>query len=149
MERLTDQVKHDLSVFNRCQLCGKTGDICSFRMFIECDDDDQPLKDNLLIICSEGPCRNRLTDHPRLYQEVPWSAGGPGKFMLLCGNCKSRNKTTCSHPSLQENGGEGLLVTFTKTPLHGVRMCFSNGTSNVIHRIPATSCEGFQAHSHG
>lgn len=141
MYRLTEQTNYPLDTFSRCQLCGKEGDICSFYMWEECDDADQPEPGNVLVICRDGPCNQQLQDHERLYHQVPWGQGGPGHFMLLCGSCENRDGTKCTHPKLKANGGDGLLVNFANL-LRGI-VCFNDGQSRPIFPSPATKCEGY------
>lgn len=145
MDRLTNSLKFPLDTFKRCQLCGHTSrDICEFRMWMECDDTDQPDLENIFILCTRKECTKIVDDHPRLYIQVPWSRGGPGKFMLLCGDCKFRKDKTCTHPDLKVNGGEGLEVKFS-SPFGGdVIVCFSDGTSAKSEgMLPATKCKGY------
>jgi hypothetical protein len=146
MDRLTKQTKFPLTDFKRCQLCGfVSNDICEFCMWFECDDQDKVEADNILVLCQKKDCKKVVDSHPRLYVEIPWSRGGPGKFMLLCGNCEHRNGTKCKHPQLKENGGPGLKVNFAKTIISEAFICFSreDGSSYCLHGDrPATECEG-------
>jgi len=131
MDRLTTTTKYPLTTFKRCQICGfESDDKCSFRMFTECDDSDHPEYDNVIVVCDNEKCRKVIDDHPRLYQEIPWQANfpnGPGKFMLLCGDCKFRNGVKCSHPELKANGGKGLKVDLSKG-LPIVHISYADGT---------------------
>jgi len=142
MDRLTDHLVGPPETFLRCQLCGKThDDICMLVMWRECDEHDQP-EDRWLITCSNGECRKRIQKHPRLYIMVPWAAGGPGRFQLLCGNCPHREGWECKHPSLKANGGEGLEVKFSN-PLGTGWICGDDGCRRIEDIMgPATSCEG-------
>jgi len=140
MPRLTDEAL-PLDTFHRCQLCGveHPEDICKFRMWVECDEDDQP-EDITLITCK--PCvESKINPHPRLYIEVPWGRGGPGKFMLVCGDCPWRKSNQCSHPDLKANGGEGLEVRFSPLGFKA-RVCFTDGTSMLWPPQPAVGCAG-------
>lgn len=86
--------------------------------------------------------RRFLNEHPRLYREVPWGAGGPGMFMLICGDCKYRNRSACTNPQLKANGGEGLEIILSNPPLP-VTVCFNDGTRGSFP-TPATKCAGFE-----
>ena len=141
MERLTEEALFDLDKFNKCQLCGREDDICCFRMWLECDDHDQPEEGIILIICATGECRKRLENHERLYYEIPWGQGGPGKFMLLCGNCPNRERNQCKHPHLKANGGNGLYVEFADWPLSNTIICTTGGCFTGAPK-PAVGCEG-------
>jgi hypothetical protein len=142
MPRLTENVAHPLSTFKRCQLCGFEGhrDICEFRMWVECDEQDKPEPGNVLVVCRGEACRKAISDHPRLYIEVPWGEGLPGHFMLLCGDCAFRKGVGCTHPDLKSNGGAGLKVSIGG-PFSNVRVCFSDGTSSTGPH-PAVECIG-------
>ena len=141
MDRLTKHLNHPLDTFKRCQLCGYTNnDICEFRMWQECDENDIPEENNVFILC-KGKCRKALNDHPRLYVEVPWSMGGPGKFMLTCGDCLHRLGPFCTNLDLKDNGGEGLQVNFA-LPMSGLHICYSDG-SGFKYGYVATKCAGF------
>lgn len=147
MERLTQTAKFPIDTFKRCQLCGftsKFNDICEFRMWAECDEQDRPEPNNILILCKSKKCRKILDEHPRLYREVPWGAGGPGKFMLTCGDCKFRDKGTCTSPMLATNGGPGMEVRFARG-LPVVHVSYSNGTGGYIgtNNTPANRCAGY------
>jgi hypothetical protein len=125
MDRLP--LRFPLETFRRCQLCGHASqDIVEFTMWRECDDKDEPEPGSIIILCKGTACMKALNDHPRLYVEVPWGRGGPGQFMLLCGDCPSRKGSSCQHPNLKANGGQGLEVKMH----HGmaVQVCFSDGT---------------------
>jgi len=140
LTRLTK--KFPIDNFNRCQLCGyESSDICEFRMYQECDENDKPEPYNVLIVCRQNSCRKAIENSPTLYMEVPWGKGAPGHFMLLCGNCPFRKNTECSHPDLKLNGGNGLEVKMHNSPM--VHVCFSNGSySNDIYPSPMTWCAG-------
>src|SRR6266403_814037 len=117
-----DRIKRnfELTTFKRCQLCGySSNEIVEFSMFYECDDNDNPELDNVIVICNHknikncsGKCMQAIIDHPRLYVDVPWGEGGPGYFMLQCGDCIFRNGTQCKHSDLKANGGNGLEIRF-------------------------------------
>ena len=124
MDRITTTLQFPLDTFKRCQLCGyESSDICEFRMWNECDDNDKPEANNILVLC-RFDCAEYMDQHPRLYLEVPWSNGGPGKFMLLCGNCQFRQGVMCTHSDLKANGGEGLEVKYDGR-LPNVTICFN------------------------
>lgn len=131
-----------LKNFKQCQLCGaQKSDICEFIMWWECDEKDNVVPDDILITCKGKNCRKVIDDHERLYVEIPWSRGGPGKFILLCGECVYRNGTSCTHPSLKANGGNGLRVEFARLPT--VRVCTSHGVSCFpLFPSPINKCDG-------
>ena len=141
MDKLTDHAQHP-DTFLRCQLCGKLHPhICELDMWQECDEDDE-LEDKWIILCREGDCHKRLQDHDRLYHKVPWSMGGPGRFMLVCGNCDHRDEFDCKHPNLKANGGDGLEVMISR-PLGTGWICGGDGCKRIenLHG-PANACEG-------
>lgn len=146
MNRLTSILRFPLDTFKRCQLCGYTStydDICEFRMWTECDDNDIPEAGNVLILCTKE-CKQILDKHPRLYVEVPWGAGGPGMFMLLCGDCKFRDKSSCKNSELKSNGGVGLEIKFAR-PLPLVHLSFADGKGGWLgNRLPASTCVGYE-----
>ena len=131
-----------VGAFKRCQLCSHTSDdICAFRMWYECDENDKTDPNNVIVTCRQKACMKTINDAPRLYIEVPWGFGGAGKFMLLCGDCKYRNEFSCKHPNLTANGGKGLEVKLAKTL--DVRVCFHDGTSATnLFPQPAVECAG-------
>jgi hypothetical protein len=132
--RLTESAPYRLDRFDRCQLCGRvTTDICTLRMWYECDDQDAPDYTRVLITCrgeedyDEGrDCRATLEQHPRGYQLVPWLGGHPGHFFKLCGPCTFRNGAECRHPDLKQNGGEGLDFKCNRHPFAGTRVSYHN-----------------------
>lgn len=143
MERLTETVKYPLTTFLRCQICGvEDPDICKFSMWVEHDDNDRPESFKVLVVCRSKACKKVITKHPRLYGEAPWSAQGPGRFMLLCGDYRHRDGTKCTHPSLKANGGEGLDLEAAQG-LGIARVCFTNGTGMTIAN-PFVGCTGHQ-----
>lgn len=155
MKSLSDHAL-PLTVFKRCQLCGfEKYDICEFTMWWECREDDSIDPEKILVTCRGKECEKTINDHERLYKEIPWGRGGPGKFMLLCGNCMNREGTRCTHPNLKANGGSGLRVTYSALPkvmvcLHlqgpipGVDEQAENTGSRCFPLFPdpATKCEG-------
>lgn len=129
--------------FLKCQFCGEENqDICHFIMWQTCDEKDVPIQDRMFITCKGDECQKKINNDPRLFIEVPWGAGGPGKFMLLCGNCEHRKEFSCSHPNLKANGGAGLLVKFTPTILSSISIHFTDGSCSRGGHPPATFCEG-------
>ena len=129
--------------FKRCQLCGHVSphdDICEFRMWQRCDAQDN-LIESYLVTCGSEACFQKIDADPILFREVPWSQGGPGRFMLLCGDCPNRKEFDCQHPNLKSNGGKGLLVNLAQPFLGGARVCMSDGTSFRFGN-PANRCEG-------
>lgn len=142
MDRLTETAKYPLDNFQRCQLCGFTSnDICEFRLLMECDDNDKPEQDKVIVRCRQEACIKVVDDHPRLYMEVPWGQGHPGIFMLLCGDCPNRKGTTCTHSDLKANGGQGLEVRLSNNP--NIIVCFNDGKGcRNLWPNPATRCKG-------
>lgn len=143
MDKLTD-LYGPPKTFHECQLCGYSSDeIVHFQKWMECDEKDEPTERFLITCNSEIYCpgRKMIKNHPRLYVAVEWGAGTPGNFILLCGTCKFRNGYECSHPNLKKNGGEGLEIRFSQTPLSAARICFYNGRS-FTPKPPATYCVG-------
>jgi len=113
-------------------------------MWNECDDNDKPEPNNVIVLCNKkhSECSKILDAHPRLYIEVPWGAGGPGIFMLLCGDCKFRDNTKCTNPNLKTNGGHGLEVKFHR-PLAVIHVCMRDGSGGYMGGLqPASTCEG-------
>ena len=156
MNRLTDEIKFHLTTFNRCQLCGfESQDICKFKLWQECDEEDKPEPGKLMIVCdndiddkadgTERPCAQRIEDHPRLYLQVPWGMGRPGYFILLCGPCKYRDGLRCKHSDLKENGGQGLDVS-----IGGLAAIYCTAGDHDFdlkcHHAPrpAVDCKGFE-----
>jgi len=126
--------------FKICSFCGHTSsDICEFRMWQRTDSQDKPI-DAYIIVCQQAACRKRIDDDPMLFIEVSWGGGGPGKFMLLCGNCPHRQEYACKHPNLKSNGGPGLEVKFSGFPIFNVMICGSGGCRTLDR--PATYCAG-------
>lgn len=143
MPYLTEEIKFPVDRFNRCQLCGVENDIVKFQMWIECDDSDRPIEGQILIICREGECYQKLDEHPRLYHEVTWDLGAPGFFKLLCGDCKHRDAFSCTHPDKKDKGGSGLKVKFERHPFGGIRVCKSNNTTEEpFNSLQAIECAG-------
>lgn len=126
MDRLTQTAPHSLDTFTRCQLCGhESRDICEFRFWQECDENDKPEPYNILIVCvSNAECSTLLKEHPRLYVELPWSRGQPGHLSLLCGECSCREGVRCTHPDLKANGGEGLDLAMAGDLMYRAIVCF-------------------------
>lgn len=143
LPRLTEEADPKAPItFLQCQLCQTVHtDICSIRIWQECDEQDKP-EDRFLVACQKNPeCQNKIDEHPRGYKQVEWGAGAAGRFVLLCGDCSYRKEWDCTHPKLVKNGGAGLTVHFSNM--------FGN-TSTIIcttkgcHRPPlqGVSCEG-------
>lgn len=129
----------DVNAFKVCAFCGRSGgDICDYRMWQKTDAKDKPV-DDYMIVCRDDACRRKIDDDPMLFIEVPWGAGGPGRFMLLCGDCPSRSGFVCKHPALKANGGSGLEVKFSQA-IPGMFLCGSHGCQ--ILPSPAVSCVG-------
>jgi hypothetical protein len=149
MERLTETAPFTIppDTFCRCQLCGyEKNDICEFRFWRECDENDKPEPYRILITCRKSTCYETIGAHPRLYRELQWSTGQPGHFSLICGECPHREGTRCIHPKLHANGGEGLTVYRDNSLAFTV--CYHNeadpsgGLSCAHHGGPMTACEG-------
>lgn len=145
MDKLTETLPHPIPAdsFLRCQACGITyDDICYLNLWWEADEDDEWEDTSpAVLVCKADPCKQVILDHERLYAEMPWSRGGPGRFMLVCGTCPHREGTTCTHPKLTANGGEGLLVTASQI-LPSVHINRGPGRSGWLPFTPATKCEG-------
>jgi hypothetical protein len=147
MERLTEKsfvVPNNTFCF--CQICGKgsIADICEYTMYLEMDDNNVPEPGNFFVVCKSKECNKILDNHPRGYQEVPWSLGGPGAFMLTCGDCKYRQGFTCTNPNLTANGGSGLEVHFRNMVMDNVIVCFNDGRGcrKLLGERPVVSCAG-------
>lgn len=126
--------------FMICAFCDRAGeDICEYRMWQKTDKDDRPI-DDYFIACTSDACRKRIADDPMLFIEVPWGAGGPGKFMLICGDCDHRDGFTCKHPDLKANGGNGLEVKFSSLPIFNSIICGPSGCRSTP--APAQWCAG-------
>lgn len=130
------------NAFKHCAFCGHSSDeICEFRMWQKTDADDRPIND-YLIACRD--CDGRIEDDPALFIEVSWGAGGPGKFMLICGDCPHRDNFTCKHPDLKANGGNGLQVNFSPH-IPTMRVCGTDKQGkpfSIVNTPPAISCVG-------
>jgi hypothetical protein len=149
VDRLTDHLNYPIDGFRRCQLCGhEAKDATEFRMWYECDEQDKAETDKVVVLCRQDACNKVMQDHPRLYRPVPWGAGAPGHLFFLCGACKHRKGTTCSHPGLKANGGEGLLITISGLFAGSMHVCgYDDETeevTNMTHAMPrpATECAG-------
>jgi hypothetical protein len=116
-------------------------------MWQECDDQDKPEK-KYIIACrrmkkekKKESCEKVITDHDRLYVQVPWAGDQPGILMLQCENCTKRREFNCTDPRTKKNGGEGLLITGSK-PFGDAIMCTGKGC---IQLPPVfNKCEGFE-----
>jgi hypothetical protein len=110
--RLTQSAPVPLSAdgFDACQLCG--GDDAS--LWYECDDHDRSELDRVLAVCARRACSKIVRDHPRLYVAV--ERGEPGHFPQLCGPCRHRQGSGCTHADLKANGGAGLTVSLDHLP---------------------------------
>lgn len=129
MDRLTQTAAHPLGndTFKRCQLCGhESDDICEFRFWRECDENDEPEPYNILITCRKQECFRQIEEHKRLYIEMVWGTGQPGHLSLLCGDCSHRKGTRCTHPDLKANGGEGLELAMSGDPVNNAFICYHN-----------------------
>lgn len=149
MHRLTAVVLHSISdTFCRCQLCGyESDDICEFRFWQECDEEDQREPYNILITCKQDECFQKIDQHERLYVQLAWSNGEPGHLSLLCGECMHRDGVRCSHPDLKSNGGKGLLLAMANDPIHHAVICYHTddneyGLTCKHPTPPFTQCAG-------
>jgi len=153
VKRLTEgeHAPAEVTTFHRCWVCGgENDDICAFRMWEECDDQDEP-SGRYLIACREDACQQVIENHPRLYRLIPWAGDDAGRFMLVCEDCDYRKGFDCTHPNLTRNGGEGLNVTVTR-PLGEGFICVEDpdnvddmtgmGTKCIPNPTIATACEG-------
>ena len=147
MDRLTETVEHDLSTFKRCQLCGFTDtDICEFRLWRECDDDDKPEPYSILVTCRSESCLQTIVNHERLYSQISWGMGHPGHLVLLCGDCNYREGGRCTHPDLTVNGGSGLDLAY-ESMIPGAIVCYHDDSAEYGLRCgplprPFTRCAG-------
>jgi hypothetical protein len=123
-----------------CTFCDRSGgDICDYRMWQKTDTNDKPV-DAYMIACTGAACRKRIDDDQALFIEVPWGVGGPGKFMLLCGDCTHRDGFSCKHPNLKSNGGTGLEVKFSNLPIFNSFICGPDDCKTMP--APASWCVG-------
>lgn len=146
--RLTETAPYPLDRFDRCQLCGKIyTDVCSLRMWYECDDNDVPEQPpRVLVICraEDSICLVQLEAHPRAYLLVPWRGGAAGHLQMLCGPCTYRNSASCTHPDLKTNGGQGLDFTCHKHPLAGTHISYHEDQDESGGLRCTTPFEGLQ-----
>ena len=127
-----------MNAFKVCAFCGRSGgDICDYTMWQKTDANDKPV-DDYVISCCDQACRDKIDADPMLFIEVQWSLGGPGRFMLLCGDCPHRAGFVCKHHDLRANGGSGLEVKFSQTL--EVIVCGPSGCH--VRSPPAVSCAG-------
>lgn len=126
--------------FLTCGVCKTTyTDKCELNIWEERDSDNKVIRN--LMICKSEACQKWIDDAPFLYTEVPWGAGGPGKFTLICGPCKYRDGFECKHPNYTANGGPGLEVHLTPRLLGNITICTTDGRCIKIPPV-ATRCEG-------
>lgn len=147
MDRLTKTAKYPLERFTRCQLCGfESNDICEFKFWQECDENDKPEPHNILITCRKHECFQEIDKHERLYILLPWSRGQPGHLSLLCDDCSYRDGTHCTHPNLKANGGEGLSVAMSGDPVSNAFVCYHDEMGEGLRcsrpAPPFIKCEG-------
>lgn len=132
--------------FQTCCICGTHyDDICEVNLWQEHDLDagrDVPTS-TYVVICKKKACEEVLDAHELLYVDLPWSAGGPGKFMLTCGPCKFREGFNCTHKLLKTNGGPGLEMSLGNSFLNSMIVCSSEHGCLTIPR-PIVFCTGFQ-----
>ena len=144
MERLS-QGKHappdgNPCSFTRCWICGhESNDICEFRMWQECDEQDKP-EGSFIIACRSKACNRFIDKHPRLYVGVMWAGNTPGRLMLVCSDCEKRQGFECTDPRARTNGGDGLSCRVTH-PLTGI-VC----TEHSCYPFPPVvhECEGYK-----
>lgn len=128
--------------FLTCGVCKTTyTDKCELNIWAECDSDGKELRH--LMICKSDACQQWIDNAPLLYTEVPWGAGGPGKFTLICGPCKYREGFTCTHPNYTANGGPGLAVDMKTSPLGNITICTADGRCIKLPPL-AVGCEGLR-----
>lgn len=148
MKRLTEDAPYPLTNFCKCQICGyEKDDICEFRMYLECDEQDKPEPYNILITCKSDECFSVIEKHERLYFSPAWGTGAPGYFMLLCSDCPHRKGGYCTHPDLKSNGGEGLLLHMAGDPIFQANICYHDADSEYglkcsSLKAPFTGCAG-------
>lgn len=148
MNRLTDSALPLGDSFRKCQLCGfESHDICEFRFWNECDENDKREPYNILITCKSRECFQKIEQHERLYVELAWGNGEPGHFSLLCGRCPHRDGFRCTHPRLKANGGEGLTLMMDTHPVNRAFVCYHTdeneyGLTCRRPKPPFTRCAG-------
>jgi hypothetical protein len=122
-----------------CNLCGAPAGVGALRLFRECDERDQPLPGNhvLLFVGGDHPaCMARVDQHPWLYFEI---RGAPGLFPKLCGGCIHRQGFNCTHPKASINGGPGLTLRFN--PIAAMVVCI-RGKGCQRPLVHVLECEG-------
>ena len=147
MDRLSKSAPPPLpeAHFLQCQICGlEYDDITSLNLWWEADDRDKHDSDisPVILVCKSKKCLRVIKEHERLYIEMPWSQGGPGKFMLICGPCPLRKGSMCTHPDLLANGGAGLEVFYTPLFDGPVHIQQADGWSGYVSLSPMTGCSG-------
>ena len=137
--RLTETSRPFVS-FDACQLCGQVGTEPQ-QLWYECDWNDVPEVARVLVVCRGSKCAKVIDKHPRLYMHV--ERGDPGHFPLLCGDCKLRSGTGCTHPKLMANGGAGIMITLTG---YKGTVCSRGPRGRRCRSLPrpAIACEGRQ-----
>lgn len=132
--------------FRKCMICGReAGDVTYFRMWVECDENDKPKPYAILLTCKGHDCYEVIDRHDWLYCGIPWSTGKPGHIILLCEDCPHRAGSTCNHPDLTANGGEGLSVYASTAPPAGVMVSYHTDDGLLASRqvpYPFTMCSG-------
>lgn len=143
---LSHRCSKEVQDFKTCQLCGyKSDDICNFDLWQEGPESgEEPTVffDTFLIIGRRCGCENLVFSSPYWYRRMPWSRGGPGRFILVCGDCPFRQHFQCLHPSLKANGGDGLEVIFRPMIPGLISVCTTDGRNIAADLIPAIRCEG-------
>lgn len=143
---LSTRVPPDPTNFLTCHICDHVfADICEVNLHQECDlvDGKDIPSERYIVACKSKACHQVIEEHELMYQEVPWSRGGPGKFILMCGDCKHRKSFTCMHPNLKSNGGEGLKIYPADMGLlsTNISVCMTDG-SRVTMPFRYNKCEG-------
>lgn len=134
----------------KCQNCGRGGawDVsisagspdppCDVIRWQEHDDHDQ-CENVIVVLC--GKCSKMIKPHPRLYRRLQAWEPFPGSN-TICVSCRFRDGTSCTHPDLKANGGNGLELTFPKP--HGAFVCRRGGKGGymLMYQGDVKDCAG-------
>jgi hypothetical protein len=139
--KLTDEARSEGRDVFSCVGCGAATGLTAWR---ECDEHDREVEGAVAVVflCPGAACWRRLNEHPRLYKQV---TGDPGCFPGLCGECRWREGTRCTHPDLKGNGGEGLRVEMSD-PWRGA-ICVRTSRGQAPRVLAAVACAGREERS--
>lgn len=139
--RLSETLSPAVSLVT-CQNCGIEWPD-TIERWREHDVHDRPER-IIILLCTT--CSSKIIEpHPRLYAKLDRWEPMPGSMLELCGNCRYRSGTRCTHPDLTVNGGPGLQVTFPqpiRALVDGTRNGRRTGWMQVIWEGPPTACAG-------